>query len=117
MEDIVGKGGDSRATFLHMRHSILCNSKHLQDIAPKGALHQVEVNLANVVAHDLFRGVVDKDVEGAELLHVLLDGLAARFVVHEVAWDEEALLALFLDHCLGFLGILFFFGEVDDGDV
>lgn len=97
-----------------MRHSILCNSKHLQNITPKSTLHHIKINLRNVLAHDLLRGVVDEDVQRTEFLHVLLDGFAAGFVVHEVSWDEEALLAFLFDHALGFLGVLLFFGEVDD---
>lgn len=100
-----------------MRHRILRHSKHLQNIAPKGALHIIQVNLGNVVAHNLLRGIVDQHVQRAELLHMLLDGLAASFVVHEVAWDEEALLAFVFDHFLGLAGVFFLFGEIDDCDV
>lgn len=100
-----------------MRHSILCNSKHLQNITPKSTLHHIKINISNVLAHDLLRGVVDEDVQRTEFLHVLLDGFAAGLVVHEVSWDEEALLAFFFDHTLGFLGVGFFFREVDYGYV
>lgn len=100
-----------------MRHRILGHGKHLQDIAPKRALHNVQINLCNVVAHDLLRGIVHQHVQRAKGLDVLLDGLAARLVVHEVARDEEALAAFTLDELLGFFGVGLLLGEVDDGDV
>jgi hypothetical protein len=80
-----------------MRHRIFSHGKHLQDIAPKSTLHIIEINLANVVAHHLLRGIIDEHVEGAEFLHVLLNGLATCLVIHEISWDEEAFFAFFFD--------------------
>jgi len=71
----------------------------------------------NIIAHDLLRGIVDEDVQGSKLLHVLLDSPAARLVVHEVARDQKTLPALLLDHLLGVLGIGLLLWEIDDGDV
>jgi hypothetical protein len=100
-----------------MRHRIFRHSKHLQNVAPKRALHVIQINLANVVAHNLLRGIVDQHMQRAKFLHVLLDGLAARFIVHEIARNKEALLSFLFDHFLGLAGVFLFFGEVDDCDV
>lgn len=48
-----------------MRHAVFRNGKHGQDIAAKGALDGIQVDVGKVFVLDLFSGVVDEDVDGA----------------------------------------------------
>jgi hypothetical protein len=48
---------------------------------------------------------------------VLLDGVLALAVVHQIAGNQQALAALLLDHLLGVLGVGLLLGQVDDADV
>jgi hypothetical protein len=86
----------------------------LQYVAPKCALDIVKINLRKVLAQDLLGRIVDEDVQLSELLHVLVDGALASFIIHEVAGNEVALLAFLSDEFPRFLGVLLFLGEVDD---
>ena len=56
-------------------------------------------------------------MNGSELLDVLLDGLAASLVVHEITGNQKALAALLLDHLLGVLGVRLLLWQVDDRDI
>jgi len=100
-----------------VRQRIFGHGKHLQDVALERALDIVEVNLGKVLAHDLLGGVVDEHVDNPKSLDMLVDGLLALLVVHQVAGDQQALAALLLDHLLGVLGVGLLLGEVDDADV
>lgn len=48
-----GAGKYLRTTFLHVTQCILCHGKHLQDIAAENALHIVQVDVLDVLAHHL----------------------------------------------------------------
>jgi hypothetical protein len=109
--------GDVRPALAHVRQGELGHGKHLQDVAAERALDIVEVDLGEVLAHHLLGRVVNQDVDGAERVDMLLDGLLALGVVHQVAGDQQALVALLLDHFLGVLGVRLLLGEVDDADV
>jgi len=50
----------------------------------------------------------------AVFFDVLLDGVLAFVVVHQVAWNQEALAAFLLDELLGVFCVGLFLGEVDD---
>lgn len=97
-----------------MRKSIFSNSKHLQNVAAKGTFDIIQINFGKIFAHDLLRSIVYKRVNGAEFVHVLLYGILARLVIHEVAGDEKALSSLLFNHSLRISGVFFLFGEVDD---
>lgn len=97
--------------------SIFGNGKHLQNVAAKGALDLIQVDILQVTAHDLLGCVVDEDVYLAVLVDVFLDRLLARLIVHEVAGDEHALAALLLNHLLGALGVFLLFWEVHDAHI
>ena len=64
----------------------------------------------------LERGVVDQDVELAELVHGALHRVAAEFAVGDVARDRDAAAAFVLDRALRLGGVLML-GQVGDGHV
>jgi hypothetical protein len=49
-----------------VRKCIFCDSKHLQDVSSEEVLDLVKVNLRNVFAHILLRGIIDKDIDFLE---------------------------------------------------
>ena len=65
----------------------------------------------------LVGGVVDEDVELAELLDRALDGLAAEARLAHVAGDEQRAPPLALDGRARLLGVHLLLGQIDDGDV
>lgn len=73
---------NSRGTLFHMRESVFRHSKHLQDIAAKCAFHIVEINLGEIVAHDLLRGIVDENMDLVKAFDMLVDSRLAVLVVH-----------------------------------
>ena len=64
----------------------------------------------------LERGVVDEDVELAELLHRLLHRVLAEFRIGDIARQQNAAAAFLLDGPLGLLGVLVLV-EIGDRDV
>lgn len=100
-----------------MRQGVFGHGKHLQDVAAERALDVVEVDFGKVLAHDLFGRVVDEDVDDAEGRDMLLHGLFARVVVHQIPGDQQALGAFLLHHLLRVFGIYLLLGEVDNADV
>ena len=61
-------------------------------------------------------GVVYKDVKLAELGHRHLDGLPAEAAMGDIARDEKAAAAFFLDGALRFFSVRMF-AQIDDGDI
>lgn len=114
---ILDKEGSSRSALLHMWHRIFGDRKHLQNVASEGALYLVEVDLGDIWTHDLLGGVIDKDVNLAKLVDMLLDRLTAGLVVHKIAWNKQALLALGLHHLLRLLGVFLLLRQEDDADI
>ena len=64
----------------------------------------------------LLAGVVDEDVEPAQLVDRLLDRAFAERLVADIAGDGDRLAALLLDDVLGELGVLMF-AKIEDSDV
>jgi len=93
------------------------DGKHLEDIAAECALDIAKVNIGKVLTHDLLRGVVDKDVDGAKSVDVLPDRLLTELVVHQIAGDEQTLPAFLFNHGLSFVRVLLFLWQVHDGDI
>lgn len=56
-------------------------------------------------------------MDDAERVDVLLDGLLALTVVHQVASDQQALAACLLHYLLGVLGVRLLLGEADNANV
>jgi len=106
-----------RSTLLHVRQRELGHGKHLENVAAECALHVVKVDLGKVIAHDLLRCVVDQHMDDTVFVDVLLHGLLALGVVHQVAGDEKTLTALLLDQGFGLLGVFLLLGEIHDCDV
>ena len=97
-----------------MVKSIFRHGKDLKDVASESALDILQINILEVLAHDLLRSIVDQDVDLAKLIDVLLDGVFASLVVHEVSGEQNTLAALLLDHLLGLFGVFLLLGEVHD---
>ena len=73
-------------------------------------------DLADVLLRMLFGGVVDQDVQTAQLLHRLRDHFLADALVADVARQQQAFPAFLFDLALRFLRVLVFV-EVTDGNV
>jgi hypothetical protein len=80
-----------------MRQRKLGNRKHLDDVTLEGILDLVEVDLREVVAHGLCRGVVYEDVYCFELLNMFINSLLAKIPIAQVARNKQALLPFGLD--------------------
>ncbi len=63
----------------------------------------------------LLGGVVDQDVDAAELLECALDRLPAEHLVADVALEQDRAAALVLDQARGLLGVVVLF-EIEDRD-
>lgn len=111
-----GRGVDDAATLLHVMKRKFCDCEHLHDVAAECALDIVQVDLFEVLAHDLRRGIIYEDVNLAELIDVLFDGALVGFVVHEIAGHKEAFSALVCNHLLRLLRAFLLLGKVDDGN-
>lgn len=55
-----------RGTLLHVGQRIFGNSEHLKNVASEDAFGHFEIDLFEVRAHHLLRGVVHEDVNGSE---------------------------------------------------
>lgn len=55
-----------RVTFGHVRQCELGYGKHLQDIGPEQRLDLVQINLLEVLAHELLGSIVDQNIDSAE---------------------------------------------------
>jgi hypothetical protein len=52
----------ARGSLFHMRKRVFCYGEHLQDIATEGAFHVLQVDLREILTHDLLGCVVHQDV-------------------------------------------------------
>ena len=66
----------------------------------------------DIVDHHLVGVVVDQDVNATHLLDSLVNDLLAVLLRLEVHGESVALLSFLLNHLLGVLCVLFFFGEI-----
>jgi hypothetical protein len=96
---------------------ILCHSKDLKNVASERTLDVIQVDVLEILTHDLLASVVDQHIDFTKLVNVFLHSLLARLIIHEVSGEEDTLATLLLDHSLGLFGILLLFWEVDDCDV
>jgi hypothetical protein len=110
-------GVDDAATLGDMRQRELGQRHHLEDVAAKGALHGLDVQVFEVLTLHLLARVVDQNVKTSELLHVRGHNLVQVFELLEIVRYAETLAAGFLDEALGLLGVLLLLREVDDGDI
>ena len=95
---------------------MLGHEEEAEDIGPERAFDLLGVDPAEIVGLVLLGGVVDQDVEAAELLHGCLDRIAAELLVSDVAGDLERAATLLLDRGHGLVGVLVLL-EIDDGDL
>lgn len=100
-----------------MLQGVFSYSKHLQHIAAESALNVFEVDVREVVALDLLRGIVDKDVDLSKSVNMLLDSALTCLIIHQVAGDQLTLLAFIPDHLSSFVRIVVLLGKVDDGNI
>ena len=74
------------------------------------------VDVGDVLGPMLLAGIVDEDVEPAELVDGLLDRSFAELLVADVAGDGDGAPALLLDDLLGLLRIVML-AQIDNRDV
>ena len=77
--------------------SSLGQSKHSENVGPERALHIVQVDILNGLAHDLLTGVVHENVQPAILVDMLLDHVLGILAVHQVGGYAEAFPPVSLD--------------------
>lgn len=106
-----------RAALLHVMERILCHSKDLKNVASECTLDIIQIDVLEILTHDLLGSVVDQNMDDTKLINMLLNSLLARLVIHKISGKEDTLATFLLDHSLGLFGILLFFWEVDDSDV
>ena len=102
---------------LEMRRSAAWVMKNM----PKMLVWKVRLQLllgdvADVLVGMLLAGIVDEDVEPAELVDGLLDRALAEVLVADVAGDRDRLAAFLLDDLLGLRRIVML-AQIEDGDV
>ena len=68
-----------------MRPRGLRQIEHREDVGLEGALQLLFADVADVLVPMLLAGIVDEDVEAAELLDRLRDGPLAEALVAEIA--------------------------------
>jgi hypothetical protein len=97
--------------------SILCHSKDLKNVASERTLDVIQIDILEILTHDLLPSVVDQDMDNTKLVNVFLYSFLACLIIHEISGKEDTLATFFLDHSLSLFGILLFIWEVDDSDV
>lgn len=70
--------------------------------------------LCDTVDHVLISGVIHENIDGAHLLHSLIDNLLAVLLLSDISGEKVAFLSLLFHHLLRVLGVLLFFGQVRD---
>ncbi len=111
-----GGGVDDGGPFWEVGESGFGDVEHGEDVGAEGAFKLFGGDVGDGILGVLFGGVVDEDVEAAELLDGVFDGFAAERFVAYVAGDEVATPAFVFDEAFGFFGV-FVFVEVEEGDV
>lgn len=106
-----------RATLFHVMERILGHSKDLKNVTSERTLDVIQVDVLEILTHDLLSSVVDQNMDYAKLINVFLHSFLARLIIHEISGKEDTLATFLLDHSLGLFGILLFFWEVDNSDV
>nr|WP_276602852.1 hypothetical protein [Nannocystis pusilla] len=99
-----------------VRQGGLGQEEHREDVGAEGADELRLVDVLELVLGVLLGGVVDEDVEAAEAIDDLADGVAAERAVADVAADRQTGAALFLDLGGGLAGVAVL-AQIDDGDV
>jgi hypothetical protein len=97
-----------------MVKSIFRHGKDLEDVASESTLDILQIDILEILTHDLLASVVDQHINLSVLIDMLLNGFLACVVVHEVTGDKETLVTFLLDHSLGLFGVFLLFWEVDD---
>jgi hypothetical protein len=97
-------------------HRRLGHEEHAEDVGLESALQLLLGDVANVLVGMLLASIVDEDVEPAQLIDGLLDGVIAKLSVANVAGNGDRLAALFLDDLPGLLRIVVL-AQIEDRDV
>jgi hypothetical protein len=84
-----------------MIHRRLGQKEHPEDIGLEGSPELLFADVANVLVGVLLAGIVDEDVEAAELIDGLADRGLAKGLVADVAGDGERLAPFLLDDVPG----------------
>ena len=112
-----GSAVDDVVAALHVLESVLAERHHLDDVGLEGLGDGGDVDFAVVFARHLHGSVVDKHVDLAEDLNVLVDGGLAAAFLGQVVLQAVALAASVLDLRDGVLRVLLLLGEVEDRDI
>src|SRR6185369_3277653 len=107
---------DDRRSFPEMGGGGLRQVEHPEDVGLEGPLELLFGNVLDLLVRMLLPGIVDEDVEAAELVHHLLHGFLAEILVADVAGNRDRLAPFLLDDLLRELGVVVL-AEVEDGDV
>jgi hypothetical protein len=99
-----------------VRHCGLGHEEHAEDIGLKRPAKLVLVDVGDAFVGMLLAGIVDEDVELAELIEGLPDRLFTKLLVADVAGDGDRALAFLLDDLLRFGGVVVL-AEINDRDV
>ena len=106
----------TEAALLHVAQRVFGHEEEAEDIGAEGALDLPGVDLADVLGLVLLGRVIDQNIETTELPHGLLDRIAAKFLVADVAGHLDRAAALLLDRRDGLIGVLVLL-QVNDGDL
>ena len=106
---------DDGAAALHVWQRVLGKVEVGVNVGVEGVEPLVFGKVLDVIDDHLVGGVVEEDVDlAAKGLDSLINQLLAVPPVAKIGRDQVALLTVGLDSPLGFLGILFLFGEIGD---
>ena len=107
---------DDRGALLEVRPRSLRHEEHAEDVGLERPPQLVLVDVGDVLVGMLLAGIVDEDVEPAELLDRLPDGPFAELLVADVAGDRDRSAAFLLDDLLRLLRIVML-AQIKDCDV
>src|SRR4029453_362345 len=87
-------GVDNRVSFLQVFHGSLGHEEKRENIRPKRLLELARSNFLNRILQMLLRCIVDQDVDPAEPLLSLCDDLLTKFLIADIAINEQAFASL-----------------------
>jgi hypothetical protein len=99
-----------------MRQRRLRQEEHSKDIGLERAAKLVLIDVGQILVVMLLAGVVDDDVELAELINGLSNRILAELLVSDVAGNRDRPAPFLLDDLLRLQGVIML-AEVKNGDV
>src|SRR5882724_11262557 len=93
---------DNYSAFFQMLHGCLHHEKERENICPKCSLELLFGNSSNRILRVLFGGIVDKNIQLAELFYRLRDSFSAKSFLTDVAFNQYAFAPLSFHQTLSF---------------